>query len=59
LAQAIALTDKKWVDAADSALKRNLTTFAVLPAYLVFQENGPLAALKSRGYVVIEPERDE
>lgn len=58
LQAAIARTDEKWVEAADAALKRNVTTFAVLPAYLVFQEDGPLAALAARGYVVLEPERE-
>ncbi len=58
LQAALARTDEKWIEAADAALKRNVTTFAVLPAYLVFQENGPLAALASRGYVVLEPEAE-
>jgi hypothetical protein len=58
LQAALARTDEKWVQAAEAALRRNVTTFAVLPAYLVFQENGPLAALESRGYVVLEPARE-
>jgi hypothetical protein len=59
LQAALARTDENWIEAADAALKRNVTTFAVLPAYLVFQEDGPLAALRSKGYVVIEPHADQ
>jgi hypothetical protein len=55
LQETMALADRKWVDAADAALKNNTTTFAVLPSYLIFQESGPLAALAARGYVIREP----
>jgi hypothetical protein len=56
LNSALTLVDKKWVAAATATLKRNRISFAVLPAYLVFEEDGPLSVLKSAGYVILEPE---
>lgn len=55
LEEALALADKKWVDAAHAALEHNTTTFAVLPSYLILRDNGPLSALEARGYVIRQP----
>jgi hypothetical protein len=45
-----------WLDAAESALKRNASTFAVLPMGLVVSEDGFVAALAAKGYRVIAPD---
>jgi uncharacterized protein YbaP (TraB family) len=44
-----------WMDAADQALARNESTFAVLPLSLMLREGGFLAQLEARGYRVEAP----
>lgn len=44
-----------WLDAAETALISNTTTFAVLDFSQLLLENGLLARLAARGYEVIEP----
>lgn len=44
-----------WVDAAESALARNRSTFAMLPMLQLVGGDSMLATLKSKGYEVIEP----
>lgn len=44
-----------WTAAAESALRRNRSTFAVLPIRELIQPQGPLDQLRARGYRVEEP----
>ena len=48
--------EKMWLDAAESALKNNTVTLAVLPIAQVMSDNGYVAKLRARGYEVLEPE---
>jgi uncharacterized protein YbaP (TraB family) len=48
-------TDARWLAAADRALRRNQTTVATLPIFMLLRPQGLLAALRSRGFEVIEP----
>jgi hypothetical protein len=50
--QASQQAEKNWLDAAEAALARNSSTFAVLPINLVLEQSGWLAKLEQRGYVV-------
>lgn len=45
-----------WLDAAEAALKKHERSFAVLPMSLVLKDDGWLAKLAARGYVVEAPE---
>jgi hypothetical protein len=51
-AQASQQAEKNWLDAAEAALARHSSTFAVLPMNLVLEESGWLAKLGQRGYEV-------
>lgn len=44
-----------WLEAAEAALARNTSTFAVLPMSEILKPDGYLAALQARGYEVEEP----
>jgi uncharacterized protein YbaP (TraB family) len=55
LAALTAETDARWLAAADRALRRNQTTVATLPIFMLLRSDGLLAALRSRGFEVIEP----
>jgi hypothetical protein len=44
-----------WLAAADSALERNRSTFAVVPISEFLKADGLLAQLRSRGYTIDEP----
>jgi uncharacterized protein YbaP (TraB family) len=55
LAALTAETDARWLAAADRALHRNRTTVATLPIFMLLRPDGLLAALRSRGFEVIEP----
>jgi len=44
-----------WMTAAESALARNSSTFAVLPITELLQPGGALARLREKGYVIVEP----
>ena len=44
-----------WLDAAETAIAKNQTTFAVLPMSLILRSDGYVEALRARGYEVEEP----
>jgi uncharacterized protein YbaP (TraB family) len=44
-----------WVDAAETAIASNQTTFAVLPMSQILKSDGYIAQLQARGYEVEEP----
>jgi uncharacterized protein YbaP (TraB family) len=46
---------KLWLDAAEAALAKNASTFAMLPMRDLLPEGGYLAALRERGYEIEEP----
>lgn len=46
---------RAWLTAADNALDRNASTFAVLPIAEFLRPNGLLSELRARGYTVQEP----
>jgi hypothetical protein len=46
---------QEWLDAADNALARNASTFAILPITELVAEGGLLSELKAKGYEVTEP----
>ena len=48
-------TDTRWLNAAEKALRRNRTTVATLPIFMLLRPDGLLAALRARGFEVIEP----
>lgn len=45
-----------WVAEAERALRENVSTLAVVPMPELFATDGYLAALRARGYEVIEPD---
>lgn len=45
-----------WLAAADTALGKNKSTFAILPVSEMFKPNGLLASLRAKGYQIEEPE---
>ncbi len=47
-----------WMKAAEAALTNNVSSLTVLPMREMFSPDGYLAKLKSKGYVVIEPDAD-
>jgi hypothetical protein len=53
---AAAEAEKNWLDAAQTALTRNRTTFAVLSIRNVLSADGYLAKLREKGYTVEEPQ---
>jgi hypothetical protein len=55
LAGMIARVNQVWLDAAENALARNASTFAVLPINELLAEDGVLSKLKAKGYDVREP----
>ena len=55
LAALTAETDTRWLNAADKALRTNQTTVATLPIFMLLRPDGLLAALRARGFEVIEP----
>ena len=48
--------ERNWVEAAEAALAKNDSTFAVLPIHLVTNEWVYLAKLRKKGYVVESPD---
>jgi uncharacterized protein YbaP (TraB family) len=48
-------TDAKWLAAAEKALRRNQTTVATLPIFMLLRPDGLIAELRARGFEVIEP----
>jgi uncharacterized protein YbaP (TraB family) len=55
LAELTAETDAKWLTAAEKALRRNQTSVASLPIFMLLREDGLLTALRARGFEVLEP----
>jgi len=47
---------QRWLQAAEAALAKNVSTVAALPIENLLREDGLLAALRERGYVVQAPE---
>lgn len=47
--------EQEWLAAAEAALAKNSSTFAVLPLDDLLRSEGPLAKLRARGCVVEEP----
>jgi uncharacterized protein YbaP (TraB family) len=47
--------EETWLAAADAALEKNASTFAILPMAVMLRENGALSKLKARGYTVEAP----
>jgi uncharacterized protein YbaP (TraB family) len=43
-------TDTRWLNAAEKALRRNRTTVATLPIFMLLRSDGLLAALRARGF---------
>ena len=48
--------DAAWLDAAQQALTRNATSFAMLPMDKLLSPDGPLARLEAEGYAVQSPD---
>lgn len=48
--------ENRLVSELDRALRRNKTTFAGLPIYLLFKNDGPLAAMRALGCSIEEPQ---
>jgi hypothetical protein len=46
---------RAWLAAAEQALAENISSFAVLPLFLVLADDGPIADLRARGYSVEAP----
>lgn len=51
----IARVKEMWLDAAENALARNASTFAILPINELLAEDGVLSVLKAKGYEIREP----
>lgn len=47
--------DRRWIDAATTALASNHTTIAVLPVFQLLRDDGLLKALRDKGYTVQAP----
>ena len=45
----------KWLEVAETELAKNKVTFAMLPMPELLSENGYLASLRAKGYVVEDP----
>jgi hypothetical protein len=54
--EALPRADAKWMAAADAALAANSTTFAMLPMTSLLSDDGLLARLRAKGYVIEAPE---
>ena len=46
---------QRWFEAAEAALSRNKTTFALLPVSQLLAPDGYLAGLAAKGYMIEEP----
>lgn len=47
--------EQAWLEAAENAIARNETTFAVLPMSQVMRDDGMLARLAAKGYEIVPP----
>lgn len=54
-----ARAEKTWLDAADAALEHNVSTVALLPMRHLLSQEGYLARLKAKGYVIEAPDDDD
>jgi uncharacterized protein YbaP (TraB family) len=50
--------DRRWIDAADTALQQNTTTFATLPIFMLLRNDGVLAVLQQQGCDISPPGGD-
>jgi len=55
LEELLARQNRQWLDAAETALATNRSTFAVLSISTLLRADGPIAQLKAAGYDVREP----
>ncbi len=55
---AVAQMEATWLDAAESALKNRSVALAVLPIAQIVSKDGYVAKLRSRGYVLEEPDAE-
>lgn len=55
LTELVAETERRWLDAAERALRSHETTVATLPIFMLLRPGGLLDALRARGFEVIEP----
>ena len=55
---AVAQMEAMWLNAAESALKNNTVALAVLPIVQIVSQDGYVAKLRARGYVVQEPDAE-
>jgi hypothetical protein len=53
---AVAQMEATWLNAAESALKNNAVSIAVLPIQQIVSTDGYVAKLRARGYAVTEPD---
>lgn len=51
-----ARVEAAWLASAEAALQKNASTFALLPIGRLMADDGYLAALRARGYEIVEPE---
>jgi len=56
MGDAIARSQRLWLQSAESALAANQTSFATLPVGELLQTNGLLARLQAKGYAVVVPQ---
>ena len=56
LADAKTRIQTEWLDAAETALWNNASTFAVLPISELIRPDGRLALMRAKGYVIEEPQ---
>jgi Uncharacterized protein conserved in bacteria len=48
-------TNRRWIEAASTALRKNQTTFAALPIFLLLRDDGLMPALRAQGFTVEPP----
>lgn len=48
-------TDQRWVEAATAALRKNPTTLASLPVFMLLRDDGLMSALTAQGFTVEAP----
>jgi hypothetical protein len=49
--------EQLWLDATETALANNRSTFTVLPMAELFNPSGRLAQLRAKGYLIEEPQQ--
>ena len=49
--------EQLWLDAVETALASNKSTFAVLPIAELLNPSGRLSVLKAKGYLIVEPQQ--